>query len=274
MSGRLPRPRDGAAALVTGASAGIGEELARQLAARGHTVVLVARRKARLNELARELRAEGARAEVVACDLARERARDRLVTRIAELGLEIDVLANNAGFATGGPFHRTDAAREVEQVRVLVEAPVALAAAFAGGMVERRCGAILTVASTAAFQPLPWSAGYAAAKAHALAFSESLHEELRPLGVSVTALCPGPVRTDFWEVAGGDHPAQRSFPRQAWISSRHAARAGLAGLDRGDRIVVPGFAVRATTTLGRALPNAVRMPVVRRLLEPRERAAS
>src|SRR5437763_16989082 len=165
----LPKPSPTSAALITGASAGIGSEITRELARRGHNVILVARRKEKLDELADELADEfGIRAESIGTDLGKSAARSRLPGRVEALGLDLEILVNNAGFATGGPFHESDPARELEQVRVLVEAPVALISAYAPKMVERGSGAILNVASTAAMQPLPYSAGYSAAKAYVL----------------------------------------------------------------------------------------------------------
>ncbi len=156
----LPDPSPSSAALITGASAGIGSCIARELAARGHNVVLVARRKQRLEELATELMAEhGVGAHTISCDLARPASRGRLPGRIGELGLDVEVLINNAGFATNGPFYEADAERELQQVRLDVEAVVALSSAFVPAMVHRRRGAVLNVASTAGMQPLPYSAG-------------------------------------------------------------------------------------------------------------------
>jgi short-subunit dehydrogenase len=229
--------------------------------------VLVARRQDRLEALASEISdAHGVRAEALACDLSKAGPRARLAGRIAELELEIGVLVNNAGFATGGPFHESDPARELEQVRVLVEAVVALTSAFVPGMVARGRGAILNVASTAGMQPMPYSAGYSAAKAYVLAFSEALHQELRAHGVTVTALAPGPVQTDFWQIAGWEVNTGQSFeravPRPALISARDAARAAVAGLAAGRRVVVPGLPVRAAMEFSRYVPHAVKLPVI------------
>ena len=189
----LPSPSPDTAALVTGASAGIGACIARELAKRGHGLVLVARRRERLEELAKELsKAHGIRAEAVGADLSKAASVARLPGRIESLGLEVDVLVNNAGFATGGPFYESDPERELEQVRVLVEAPVALISAYAPQMVKRGSGAILNVASTAAFQPLPYSAGYSAAKAYVLAFSEAIHWELERARDHRHGAVPGP----------------------------------------------------------------------------------
>jgi short-subunit dehydrogenase len=230
-------------------------------------VVLVARRKERLTALADELAEEfGVRAETISSDLSKPASRGRLPGRIADLGLEVDILVNNAGFATGGPFTESDPDRELEQVRLLVEAVVALTSAFAPAMVKRGRGAILTVASTAGMQPMPYSAGYSAAKAYALAFSEALHQELRGKGVTVTALAPGPVETDFWQIAGWELKTGQSFekavPRPALISAEQAARAGVQGLEGGRRVVVPGLPMRAAMLASRYVPHAVKLPAL------------
>ena len=270
----LPAPSERTAGFITGASAGIGAEIARELAARGHSLVLVARRKPRLDALAVELSGEhGVRAETIACDLGSAAARGRLPGQVAKLGLEIDILVNNAGFATNGAFHESDAERELEQVRVLVEAVVGLCSAFVPGMVERGKGAVLNVASTAAMQPLPYSAGYSAAKAYVLTFSEALHQELRAHGVTVTALCPGPVSTDFWQISGWEVQGGKTFesamPKQAWISANDAARAGVQGLAAGRRVVVPGLPVRAAMEATRYMPHALKLPLIEWIMRGR-----
>ncbi len=263
----LPKPSSDSAALVTGASAGIGKAICQELAARGHNLILVARRKPKLQELADELiNRYGVRAETVACDVGKPASRSRLVGQVTRIGLDISILINNAGFATGGPFHEADPERELEQVRVLVEAVVALTSAFSPGMVERRSGAILNVASTAGMQPMPYSAGYSAAKAYALAFSESLHYELRGKGITVTALAPGPVRTEFWEIAKWEVSTGGSFqdavPSPAMISAEQAAKAAVEGLESGRRVVIPGVQVRAAMEAARVVPHAVKLPLI------------
>ncbi len=263
----LPEPSPSQAALVTGASAGIGAQIARQLAERSHNVVLVARRKPKLEELAAELaERHGIRAATIACDLAKPASRARLQGQITRLGLDVSVLVNNAGFATGGPFHDSDPERELEQVRVLVEAVLALTSTFVPGMVQRRAGAILNIASTAGMQPMPFSAGYSAAKAYVLAFSEALHYELRPRGITVTALAPGPVRTEFWDIAGWETAGGGRFEdtvgRPAMITAEHAARAAVEGVEAGRRVVVPGLPMRAAMEASRLLPHAVKLPAI------------
>ncbi len=264
----IPAPSDRTTAVVTGASSGIGAALALQLAERGHHVTVVARRADRLEELADRVRAQhGTGVRVLACDLADPAERAGLVAALDDGRRQVSVLANNAGFATGGHFARTDVDREVEQVRVLVEAVVHLTGALVPSMVARHRGAILNVASTAGFQPLPWSAGYAAAKAHTLAFSEALHHELGHSGITVTALCPGPVRTEFWQVAG-DQPIKRAMPRPMWVATEDVAAAGLRGLEKGRRVVVPGAAVRLSGLGARWAPHGIQLKVLGRAMRP------
>ncbi len=263
----LPQPRESSAALITGASAGIGRAIASELAARGHGLILVARRKDRLEEVAAELsERHGVPAATIACDLSKPASRRRMFGRVTELGLDVEVLINNAGFATNGPFHAADSERELEQVRVLVEAPVALTSAFTPAMVERGRGAILNVSSTAGMQPLPYSAGYSAAKSYILTLSEALHQELGHHGITVTALCPGPVETEFWEISGwavhGERTFEQAVPRPAWISAEAAARAGVQGLASGQRVVVPGLRVRAAMEAARYIPHAFKLPAI------------
>lgn len=270
----LPEPSPDTAALVTGASAGIGAAIARELAVRGHGLVLVARRRDRLAALARALHDEhGVQAHAIACDLSRPASRGRLRERVNRLGLEVEILVNNAGFATGGPFYESDPARELEQVRVLVEAVVTLSSDFLPAMAARRRGAVLNVASTAGMQPMPYSAGYSAAKAYVLAFSEAIHQELAPHGVTVTALCPGPVRTDFWQVAGWQVSTGQSFeqavPGAAMISAEEAARAGVQGIAHGRRVVVPGLPVWTAMQATRYVPHSVKLPVIEWVMRPR-----
>ena len=251
----LPSPSPDSTALITGASAGIGTELARALARRGHGVVLVARREERLNELAGELKDKhGVRVETISTDVGDPAARDSLVKQIEQRGLTVSVLCNNAGFGSGKPFITLDREREVEIIRVNCEAVVDLCARYAPAMVERNQGAILNVASTAAFQPLPNQATYASSKAQVLAFSEALHQELKPAGVTVTALCPGPVKTEFAEVAGIGAEDTPSF---IWASAEDVAESAVNGLDKGGRVVIPGAINEAGALVGRYTPRGL-----------------
>jgi short-subunit dehydrogenase len=261
----LPRPRPDGTALITGASSGIGADIARELAARGHGLTLVARREPRLRELAEELAgAHGIRVEVVAVDLTDPEARAVLPDRTQQLGLEVDVLVNNAGFGTSGRLEDLSPEEEIAQVRILVEAPIDLAARFAGAMVRRGQGAILNVASFAGFQPVPYASTYGASKAALLSFSEATHAELRPRGVTVTALCPGPVPTEFFEVSA-QNPIERAMPKFSWVESRDVARAGVDGLAAGKRVVVPRLTARATSLTMQHVPRMLAVRFSERL---------
>jgi short-subunit dehydrogenase len=253
----LPPPSAGSTCLVTGASSGIGADIARSLARRGHGTVLVARRTERLQELAEELRTQhGVRTETLACDLGDATARSGLVTQVDDLGLTVEVLVNNAGFGSGGLFQRLDHDRELEMVRLNVETVVALCGQYVPAMVERDRGAVLNVASTAAFQPLPRQATYAATKAFVLAFTDGLHADLMGTGVTATSLCPGPVKTEFAESAGIDEAAS-GLPEMFWTESDYVAEEAVKAMERGRRVVVPGKLNQATAFGGQHAPRGL-----------------
>jgi hypothetical protein len=262
----LPAASPRSTCLITGASSGIGAEIARQLASRGLGLTLVARREDRLRALADELATtHQVRVEVLAVDLADEEARGGLPAAVAGRGLMVEVLVNNAGLTTMGPVHRADRAAELRMVRTDVEAVVDLCSLFVPGMATRRRGAVLNTASTAAFQPLPGQAGYGAAKAFVLSYSHALRAELRPLGVTVTALCPGPVETGFAEAAGlTDAEAASSLPRFMWIPAGRVARAAVDGLDQDRAVVVPGAANRVGAVAGHLAPRSLITPLLAR----------
>ena len=265
----LPAPDSAGTCLITGASSGIGEALAHELAARGHGVTLVARREDRLRSLAGELQERHSiRAEVLGCDLADRTARATLPARVAELRLRVDVLVNNAGFGSYGNFVELDENGEVEQVRVNCEAVVALCGAFVPRMVERRSGAVLILSSTTGFQPTARYATYAAAKAFSLSFGQSLHAELRNSGVAVTTVCPGPVATDFFS-KNEVRPVR--LPRAMWATPEQVARAAVDGMSRNRRVVIPGTAVRALMATSRMSPSGLQLRVMDVLL-PRKAA--
>jgi uncharacterized protein len=269
----IPRPSLQTTALVTGASSGLGAALAVQLARRGHHLTLVARRAEPLEELATRIRDEHrTKVDVIPCDLADADARAAMLDDVVARERQVSVLVNAADVATGGDFVAIDTRREVVQVRVLVEAVVDITGALLPGMVERGSGAVLNVASTAGFQPMPWSAGYAAAKAHTLRFSEALHHELAGRGVAVTALCPGPVRSESDEDAErpAEKPATKAMPAPLWVDVDWVAEIALYGLDRNKRVVVPGAMVRLTALGSRFTPHGFQLPALRRALRPRE----
>ena len=221
-------------ALVTGASAGLGVEFARQLSKRGHRLVLVARRKERLEALAKEL----GNARAVAIDLSKKDAPAKLLADVAANGEVVDTLINNAGFGLIGRFAELDAKRERQMIDLNVGALTDLCRAVAPEMIARKNGAILNVASTAAFQPGPKMAVYFATKAFVLSLSEALHEELKPHGIKVSCLCPGPTRTEFGEVAG--FGGSGAFDRLA-MSAAEVVETGLNGLDKNKAVVITGL---------------------------------
>jgi short-subunit dehydrogenase len=255
----LPPPDAESTCLVTGASSGIGADIARALAARGYGVTIVARRTERLEQLAAELRERhGARVETVGCDLCDEDARQRMRAELEERGLTVEVLVNNAGFGTAGRFDRLDLERELEMVRLNVEAVVDLCGRYVPAMVQRGRGAVLNVASTAAFQPLPRQATYSASKAFVLTFTDALHEDLADTGVTATTLCPGPAKTEFMTTAGMDW---EGLPDFIWSESAVVAEAGVQGLERGRRVVVPGVVNRAGALGGQHVPRGLLLKV-------------
>jgi short-subunit dehydrogenase len=249
-------------ALVTGASSGIGEQFAYQLAARGHAVVLVARRAERLERLAAQLSTD---AHVIPCDLAADAA--SLPERVAQLGVEVDLLVNNAGFGTSGPFLEHDPGRDAEQVRVNCEAIVTLTHAFLPGMVERGRGGIINVASSAGMQPIPYESVYAATKAFAISFTDALHTELRGSGVRVLAVNPGPVPTEWQQVAGYEPGRVGVVPGR--ITAEQVVRESLAAYDRGRRSVIPGRAIRWFIRATRPSPRAIQLRVTERMYRPK-----
>lgn len=261
----LPSPSESSTALVTGASSGIGAQLARELASRGHGVTLAARREDRLRELADEIRrVSGVRCEAIGADLGDKAARDRLATQVGELGLDVEILINNAGFGAFGAVHRLEADRQVEMVRLNCEALVDLHARYSSEMASRGRGAILNVASTAAFQPLPGSGTYAATKAFVLSLTEASNAELRDRGIAVTALCPGPVKTEFGEIAGAGE-AEGQLPGPFWTSVEQVASDAVEGLEKGKRVVVPGLLNRAGALGGQHMPRAAILPLANRI---------
>jgi short-subunit dehydrogenase len=261
----LPEPSVSNTALVTGASSGIGAAIAAELASRGYSLVLVARREERLLSLATELASEHAiEVEVIACDLGDELERDRLESELRERERAVEMLINNAGFGHQADFATSPRKRMVEMVRVNVEAVVDLTSRFLGPMVERRRGAVINIASLGAFQPLPGSATYGASKAFVLSFSEAIRTELRGSGVTVTAVCPGPVRTEFMTTAEVPGVEDRT-PGIVWTSAEDIARQAVDGAAHDKRVVVPGLLNRAGALAGQHSPRAVALPLIGRI---------
>jgi short-subunit dehydrogenase len=235
-------------ALVTGASAGLGVEFARQLSKRGHRLVLAARRRERLEALAAEL----GNARVVAIDLGETGAVSRVMADIHGAGEQVELLVNNAGFGLTGRLAQQDPARLRQMIDLNCGALTELCRAVAPAMIERGKGAILNVASTAAFQPGPGMAVYFASKAYVLSLTEALHEELRRFGIKVSALCPGPTATEFGDVAGWSG----KVPAFAVARASDVVRAGLSGLDRNRAVVIPGMLNKLSGQGHRLLPRS------------------
>jgi len=257
-------PRERGVALVTGASSGIGECFARALAERGHNLVLVARRADRLDALANSLRKDGVQIHVAACDLRERASVDGLLGRLTEERLEVQVLVNNAGFGVWGPFAQKDLAAQLDQIKVHAEAVVTLTHPILRGMLERRQGAIINVASSAAFQPIPYHAVYAATKAFLLSMSEALDAELRGSGVSVTAVNPGPVATEFGAVSGLV-PEREPAPM---VAAERVVEETIRGVKRGRRSVVPGRRMRALMWSSKPVPAGIKLIHLERAYRP------
>jgi short-subunit dehydrogenase len=264
----LPPPAPDSIALVTGASSGIGEQFARQLSARGHRVAIVARRADRLAKLAEEL-GGAQRATAITADLSKPDDRDRLAARLEELEARVEVLVNNAGYGIYEPFVQSGRERELDQVRVLVEAPLDLMARYLPAMVERRRGAIINMSSSAGFQALPYNAGYSAAKSYVLVLSEAVHVEVQEYGVTVTAVCPGLVHSGFVQASDADYFAER-VPNFTFVSADRVAHDALEAADKGKISVIPGGPqVRAVLAPSRNLPRWLVLPVSKRLMARR-----
>ncbi|HEX5438047.1 MAG TPA: SDR family oxidoreductase [Gemmatimonadaceae bacterium] len=262
-----PAPRD-ETALITGASGGIGYELARLFARDGYALILVARSVPKLEALARDMTARyGARATVIPADLSRPESIPAIATALREAGLTVDILVNNAGVGRAGAFAATEAAAEAAMLQLNVGALVALTALLLPPMVQRGHGRILNVASTAAFVPGPFMAGYYASKAYVLSLSEALASELRGTGVTVTTLAPGPTHTGFQAAAN----LQRSalFRTGNVMDAATVARAGYRGLMQGKRLVVPGVMNKLLVFGTRFIPRRATAAIARWLNEPK-----
>lgn len=261
-----PRPL----ALITGASSGIGRELARCAAADGFDTMLVARRETALEELSAELqRDHGGTHHVMVCDLNDPEASITVADHLDRRGLSPNVLVNNAGVGSYGPFAEQSLDGQLALVQLNVTALLELTHRLLPSLRSHGRGRVLNVASTAAFQPGPLMASYYASKAFVLSFSEALHEELRSEGVTVTALCPGPVNTEFQGTAGLG--ASRLAPWFARTGPRGVARAGWRGCMEGRAVVVPGLLNGIHVSLVRLLPRSVMRRVVRTVQEKTKR---
>ena len=260
---------DGCNTLITGASAGIGREFARQLAGRAKSLILIARREQKLNELRDELnqRYPNVAVSVLKTDLADPAQLNELLAWLNHKGIDVDLLINNAGLGDSGAFSTSDPIRNEQMTLVNIVALTMLTRHLLPRMIARRCGGILNVSSSAGFLPIPDFAVYAATKAYVTSFSEALRAELRGTGVSVCSLCPGPVHTEFQEVAKRPGGQPDTGPEFVFVSVEEVARDALAALEADRPLVIPGFPMK----LGMFLVRITPMPILRLLsrLSPR-----
>lgn len=249
-------------ALITGASSGIGAAFAATLVRAGTDLVLVARSEDKLRTLAGELTREtGRNIQVIAADLSKPECGVKLKKQVDALEMAVDLLINNAGFGTQGAFEKQDAAREAEEIRLNASAVVDLSHAFLPAMLDARHGAIINIASSAAFQPMPYFAVYAATKAFVYSFSDALNEEVRARGVHVMAVCPGPVDTAFFEATGA-HNLRKKVPKGSMVSAQYIVDASLAGLSSRSRVVVPGSMTKVGALASAITPRGLLTRVV------------
>ncbi len=244
-------------ALVTGASGGIGEDLARELAARKYNLVLVARSTDKLEALGHELRQRhGIESTIISMDLSSPDAAEQLSHELETRKLSIDVLVNNAGFADYGEFWTLDTNKTAQMLHLNITTLTMLSRALLPGMVARKRGKIMNVASTAAFMPGPLMSVYYASKNYVLALSEGLSEELAGTGVTITALCPSPVETGFQARAAMQNSKLLKNPMNPMMDSKDVAKQGIAALERGQRVIIPGFMNQILALVPRLLPRA------------------
>jgi uncharacterized protein len=252
---------DGCNALITGASAGIGREFARQLAGRARSMILIARREKQLLELNHELQQqhENLRVHIRKADLSNLAQLKELMASLDREHIEIDLLVNNAGLGDAGLFATSDPTRNEQMLLVNLVALTSLTRYLLPHMISKRHGGILNVSSSAGFLPIPGDSVYAATKAYVTSFSEALRAELRGTGVSVCALCPGPVQTEFQEVARRQGVQPRLGPKFVVVPVEQVVRDALAALESDRPLVIPGFAMKFVMFLSRLMP----MPLLR-----------
>jgi uncharacterized protein len=255
-----------ATALITGASSGIGEVFAHQLARKGYDLVLTARREGRLANVAAEAKEMGAKqVNIIASDLGLRDAPPALVRELETRSLQIDYLVNNAGFGTSGRFDRLPVEREIEEIDLNITALVALTRLLLPAMVERRSGTIINVASTAAFQAVPYMSTYAATKAFVLSFTEGIAGEFAGTGVKILALCPGPVKTEFQSVAKNERGTVPSF---MYLEAETVVAQGIAAAENGRMVHIAGVMNFMAAEFQRLIPRAVINQISRRLYRP------
>ena len=258
-------------ALITGASSGIGTEFAYQLAQRGYNLVLVARRKALLDEIAKDI--QNTLSIAIYCfsaDLSTPTGLQDLYQQVEQQELDIDLLVNNAGFGTLGAFEEQERGLEQQEIALNVAAVVDLSHQFIPGMLRRKRGNIINVASVAAYQPVPYMAVYAATKAFVLSFSEALWAEYQERGINVTALCPGPVQTGFFDATGNKN-LQRAKAKIPMMQSDEVVAAALQAMDKQQSQVIPGAKNRIAPFATRLLSRSAMAKLVAKTMRPRRK---
>lgn len=256
-------------ALITGASSGIGADLAREAAKDGYDVVLSARRVEPMRALAGELETYGAAATILAADLSKSGGAQELAGEIDRRGLAIDLLINNAGLGANGAFAASDSVRIGEMLQVNIVALTELTRLMLPAMIARKRGRVMLLASTASFQPGPQMAVYCATKAYVLSLGEAIAYELRHSGVTVTTVCPGATATEFSRVAGTENIALHRSAVSSVMSSAEVARIGYQGTKAGRRVVITGFVNRVMATVARISPHAMVLPIASSMMSAR-----
>lgn len=252
--------------LITGGSSGIGKVFAERLAKEGHDLILVARRQAELEALAEQLQgAHGITAHVLPMDLSRSEAPQLIFEEVSKRGLAVDGLINNAGFGIHGALETNDVAELERMLRVNVMALTMLTRLFLPGMIERRSGTIVNVASTASFQPNPLFAAYSASKAYVLSFSEAIAVEVKERGVKVVVLCPGPTKTEFAETAKFKGKA---FPEAVWMTAEEVVEEGMRAIRSGQVVKIPGAMNAMMARMVPFVPRPLLTQITRRLFQP------
>ena len=256
--------------LITGASSGIGEAFARRLAADKHNLVLAARSENKLHQLCDELMLEhGITAHYIVVDLTDSEADEKLFSETERHGMEVEWLINNAGFGSMGDFARLNLETELEMIKLNITALVALTHRYLQKMRARKSGTIINVASTASFQPVPFMATYAATKAFVKSFSEAIAEENRPFNITITALCPGPTETNFFDAANIGTNIKDAFMKKGMQTPEEVVEAGLDAVKSGKPSVISGWTNYLTARLGNFVPNSLITRAVGGVLRPK-----
>ena len=257
-------------ALITGASSGIGLELAKIFASHKYNLILVARREERLREIAQKLESHNVSVEIIPLDLSEPDASRQLFEEVQKRDWSVDILINNAGFGLEGPFRETEWAKEDEMIRLNILTLTGLTKYFMRPMVEQGKGKILNVASTAAFLPGPYMSVYYASKAYVLSFSKALAYEIKDTGVTVSVLCPGPTKTEFQDRAGVQNSTLFSGKRMPISTASEVAKAGFDGLMKGKTVIIPGLLNKVGAIGSRFSPSSI----TNRMVEDLHRSAS